>query len=554
MGLSAWRGSPRSAKRGTQMPFRLGLTVSVVLVLILAAGALAEPALDRASLDWIRKEKIRAAYFHRWSSEELPGKLAAAGFNTMHVQFCNAGYPEIKRWGRLARENNLRLITGVWWSYPPHRETQQGVPSRIGKDYRGFVSSAGRRHTRTLCPLDEPYWRDWVMPGFVEMAKQAREAGVYGITLDPEFYGSAEPDGGGSLGWYYFGGRCHCDHCFDSFLQSIGAAESSADVLPKDRDAWLKKRDHWAAYDGHLKDNVQVLARWLEQAVHAIDSDVLLGFLAVYAADDFFSRGLRDGFKTPDRPVMIWTETGTYWKGYRPYVDDVYSELQSIGDVLYVPGLYLEAHAPMTLGKQVHDLAMHSDGYWIFTNKKDLFLNATIGNYFAGGNKAIASAAPTSDDAPFVDLWDEYDPVLTLPARWQLRLDPKDVGRKEAWYAVDLDVTDWQAVAITDFWGKALGRPHTGAGWYRVTVSVPSSAAGKKLYLAFGAVDEEAWIWVNGEPSGEHAEGPQGWNKRFLIEVTDQLKAGKKNLIVVRVYNSLAAGGIWKPVRLIAGK
>lgn len=546
------------------MSYRTSLAVAVVLMLMFTAGAQAEPeavpepgatqAPDRLSLDWIRKEKIRAGYFHRWSSEQLPGKLAEAGFNTMHVQFCNAGYPEIKRWARLARQSNLRLITGVWWSYPPHRETQQGVPSRIGKAYRGFVSSAGRRYTRSLCPVDEPYWRDWVMPGFLEMAKQARAAGIYGITLAPEFYGSAEPDGGGSLGWYYYSGWCYCDYCFDSFAQSIDAADTSADVLTQDRHAWLKKRGHEAAYEEHLKSNVQALARRLEQAVHAIDPDVLLGFLAVYDAGDFFSRGLRDGFKTPDRPVMIWTETPTYNKGYHPYVDDVYSKHQSSEGVIYIPGLYLEAHAPKTLYKQAHDLAMHSDGYWVFTQKQDLFMNATIGEYFKIGNQRIASAAPASDAAPFVDLWDEYDPVLTLPAQWRLRLDPEDVGNKQAWYALDRDIADWQSVKIADFWDNSLGRPYVGAAWYRVTVNVPSSVAGKKLYLAFGAVDEEAWVWVNGEQAGVHAKGPQGWQRRFLIDVTEQLKPGQKNLIAVRVYNSVGAGGIWKPVRLIARK
>ena len=546
------------------MSYRTSLAVAVVAMLILAAGAQAEPeavsepaatrVLDRVSLDWIGKEKIRASYFHRWSSEELPGKLAEVGFNTMHVQFCNAGYSEIKRWGRLARESNLRLITGIWWSYPPHRETQQKVPSRIGTDYRGFVSSAGRRYTRSLCPVDEPYWRDWVMPGFVEMAKQAREAGVYGITLDPEFYGSGEPDGGGSLGWYYYAGGCYCDHCFDSFLQSIAAAETSADVLTQDRHAWLKKRGQETAYENHLKNNVQVLARRLEQAVHAIDPDVLLGFLAVYDASDFFSRGLRDGFKTPDRPVMIWTETPTYNNGYTPYVDAVYSKHQSSGDVVYIPGLYLEAHAPLTLYNQIHDLAMHSDGYWIFTKMNDLLTTASIGDYFKVGNQRIADAAPTSDEAPFVDLWSEYDPVLTLPAKWRLRLDPKDVGKKEAWYAVDRDMADWQTVKIAEFWDKTLGGPHIGVAWCRVTVDVPSAVAGKKLYLAFGAVDEQAWVWVNGTLAGAHAEGPQGWDKRFLIDVTAQLEPGKQNVIAVRVHNSVGAGGIWKPVRLIARK
>ena len=73
-----------------------------------------------------------------------------------------------------------------------------------------------------------------------------------------------------------------------------------------------------------------------------------------------------------------------------------------------------------------------------------------------------------------------------------------------------------------------LGGPCTGAAWCRVRANAPSSAA------------------------GEHANGPVGWDKRFLIDVTGQLEPGKENVIVVRVYNSIGAGGIWKPVRLIA--
>ena len=555
--LTLGRDTARNNFRREWTMFSLtSLAVSAAFILILTASAQAEPptanVLDRASLDWISKERIRAGYCNRWTSEELPVKLAAAGFNTLHVQFCNAGHGDIQRWGRLARENNLRLITSVWWSYPSHRQSQQGVPARIGTSYRGFVNSAGRSHTMTVCPVDERYWQDWIMPDPLEMARQARGEGICGITLDPEFYGSAEPDGGGSYGWYYFSGMCHCDHCFGNFLETTDATETPAEVAPPDRAVWLEQHGHLRAYDDNLKNNVQVLARRLERAVHVIDPDVVLGFLAVYDASDFFSRGLRDGFQTPNRPVTIWPETPTYNKGYHPYVDEVYRKLRSSGNVVYVPGLYLEAHAPMKLNKQAHDLAMHSDGYWVFTNKTDLLMNATVGSYFRGANNAIANAAPASDEAPFVDLWDQYKPVATLPAQWLLRLDPQDIGEQKTWYAPEVQTNDWRTVNIGQFWEKTLGQPYIGVGWYRVAVNVPELAAGKRLYLAFGAVDEQAWVWVNGESAGAHAVGPQGWNRRFLIEVTEQLKPGHENVIAVRVHNSLAAGGIWKPVRIIA--
>ena len=197
---------------------------------------------------------------------------------------------------------------------------------------------------------------------------------------------------------------------------------------------------------------------------------------------------------------------------------------------------------------------MHSDGYWVFTRMKDLLLNASIGRQFKGGNQSIANAAPTSDEAPFLDLWESYKSVLTLPAKCQLRLDPDDVGLVEKWYATDAETDGWQGAKLGEFWDDLLGQPFEGVGWYRMTVQVPAGATGKRLHLVFAAVDEEAWVWVNGEPAGEHAEGPEGWNKRFMIEVTEQIRPGQNNVITVRVNNTTAAGGIWKPVRLIAEK
>ena len=145
------------------------------------------------------------------------------------------------------------------------------------------------------------------------------------------------------------------------------------------------------------RKKVEALARRMEQAVHAIDPDVLLGCLAVYEAGDFFARGLRDGFKPPDRPVLIWTETPTYNKGYHAYVDDVYAKFQGLGNVIYVPGLNLAKHGPQTLGSQARDLALHSDGYWVFSQQKKRFQDETNLTSFKAGNGEILKALSTSE-------------------------------------------------------------------------------------------------------------------------------------------------------------
>ena len=66
--------------------------------------------------------------------------------------------------------------------------------------------------------------------------------------------------------------------------------------------------------------------------------------------------------------------------------------------------------------------------------------------------------------------------------------------------------------------------------------------------LAFGAVDESAWVWLNGKYIGKHDIGPDGWKVPFWLDVTREIRFGGENLLAVRVKDTEKAGGIWKPV------
>jgi hypothetical protein len=68
-------------------------------------------------------------------------------------------------------------------------------------------------------------------------------------------------------------------------------------------------------------------------------------------------------------------------------------------------------------------------------------------------------------------------------------------------------------------------------------------------------VDEEAWVYVNGHLVREHSEKSEGksfeelWEEPFTADVPPEyLEFGKTNVLAVRVYNSVANGGIWRPV------
>jgi hypothetical protein len=355
-------------------------------------------------------------------------------------------------------------------------------------------------------------------------------------------------------------GPCVCDDCFVDFLKRTSAGKGVSGIKWQDRYAWIEKHKLTLLYNKRLRDRIASLARQLERQVHSINLNLLLGLMNWYKNDigagqneNYFLHGLRDGLKTPKHPVVVWTEWPEYELGYGPHTDARREYFQSVKNVIYIPGLWLEQHAPAKLAQRVYDLATHSDGYWIFTNQMDMLIPPVLQGFKSGNDKIVATG-PAESELPFLDLWNDYEPVMDINRNWRFRTDPENIGIKRQWFKSGVNTGDWKSFEVGKFWDEQMGTQYVGAAWYHVALNVPASAKGKKLYLAFGAVDEEAQVWVNGRVAGKHIQGVQGWDKRFLIPVDKLIIAGKPNAISVRVYNSALAGGIWKPVRLIARK
>jgi hypothetical protein len=152
--------------------------------------------------------------------------------------------------------------------------------------------------------------------------------------------------------------------------------------------------------------------------------------------------------------------------------------------------------------------------------------------------------------------------VLRLATSWRFATDPQNVGVKEQWFDAGRDSSTW-ARNRTDFecgW-EGQGFPgYTGVGWYRQSFDLPAAFARKHVYLHFEAIDEEGWVYLNGEaePAFEHTCAStklapfQIWITPFRFEATGHLLPGKPNLLAVRVYNVAAMGGIWRPVYVVA--
>ncbi len=79
---------------------------------------------------------------------------------------------------------------------------------------------------------------------------------------------------------------------------------------------------------------------------------------------------------------------------------------------------------------------------------------------------------------------------------------------------------------------------HNDRLWYRRMFAVPQGWSGRNVLLHFGAVDWESTVWVNGKELGTHRGGYDG----FSFDITDALKPGAENELIVRVFDPTDAG------------
>jgi beta-galactosidase len=80
-----------------------------------------------------------------------------------------------------------------------------------------------------------------------------------------------------------------------------------------------------------------------------------------------------------------------------------------------------------------------------------------------------------------------------------------------------------------------------GIGWYRKTFMVPASDKGKSVYIDFDGVYQKSTVWINGHELGFR---PNGYIS-FRYELTPYLNYGGKNVVAVKVDNSVQPNSRW---------
>ena len=159
-----------------------------------------------------------------------------------------------------------------------------------------------------------------------------------------------------------------------------------------------------------------------------------------------------------------------------------------------------------------------------------------------------------------------YEEGHQLRIYWYFTTDPKkELTRQEVWKQPFKNVYKWYALRLDSAWEqqnsnknlpakvRAELKNYNGVGWYALPLEVPAKWQGKEIALIFGAVDESAWVYLNGKFCGSQIyKGGDDWKKPFTIPITGQIdwKKGKQHLFV-RVDDNGGLGGLWRPVILV---
>lgn len=169
------------------------------------------------------------------------------------------------------------------------------------------------------------------------------------------------------------------------------------------------------------------------------------------------------------------------------------------------------------------------------------------------GLVSIAAMAPATAPAAAVPASATAQPgaeaagprqIVSLASGWRFRFG----GDADGVTAPTFDDSNWERVDLPHTWNRMgeyqLTRSpqsnlEQGIGWYRLALNAPSRAKGQRQLIQFDGVGAIAEIWVNGVRVGGHA----GAFSTFRFDITDQLRAGASNSIVVKADNSKPAPG-----------
>ena len=151
--------------------------------------------------------------------------------------------------------------------------------------------------------------------------------------------------------------------------------------------------------------------------------------------------------------------------------------------------------------------------------------------------------------------------VIDFNTNWKFLLGNDSLASQQVY-----DDNKWRSLSVPHDWSiesnfikeapatNQGGSLPGGMGWYRKTFSLPLSAKGKKVSIAFDGVYKNSEVWINGTHLGKR---PNGY-VNFSYDLTPYVSFSKPNVIAVKVDNTAqpdsrwyTGSGIYRDVKLV---
>ena len=191
-----------------------------------------------------------------------------------------------------------------------------------------------------------------------------------------------------------------------------------------------------------------------------------------------------------------------------------------------------------------------------------ILLTRSVPGYARPADEQAALKADASATLVLIEA-DSADKLFDFPVVWKFRKDPANEGEAAKWFDAEPD-TSWSDIRTDANWRtQAPGKDHHGTAWYGVTFTAPLlpektvgvdllAAELRRLFLRFGAVDGQCWVWLDGKPIGSQLKpATTMWDKPFAIDLgSESVKPGQTHRLVLKVRKDEGNAGVWKPVEL----
>lgn len=129
---------------------------------------------------------------------------------------------------------------------------------------------------------------------------------------------------------------------------------------------------------------------------------------------------------------------------------------------------------------------------------------------------------------------------MLLDGVWKFRFDPSACGEAEGWTEGLPDPILMPVPAsFSDFFTTHQERDYCGDFWYQTGFYVPEDWQGQ-AYVRFGSVTHRAAVYCNGQLLCIH----EGGFLPIVVPVTDAVKKGRENILVVKANNELSESSL----------